>query len=436
MRATNRFDRDPDAAAEPVPVGTPHLASGNDDPYGSESLRKYLWQIGRVPLLTREEERALCNRIEAAQHALAAALLVDPLTRHRLAASFASARSAHSAAEELLSLPDGRPLTPRDVEDACEMFGRARRLAAAIERIEGTADPTHAPATSRQQRLDRRLVSLMDTMHAVPIRPAVLEELADAIIAASPADRHVRIRHARATIRDLKGRLVEANLRLVVSVAKRYRHSNLPLLDLIQEGNLGLLKAVDRFQYRRGFKFSTYATWWIRQAIMRAIADTGRTIRLPNHVVETLNRTASARRTLARALGRDPTVGEIAAHTHLPVEKITLAVQSDVPPASLDARVVDDLALGEYLPDTAARSPEAALLDEDARRRVTMALSSLPERDREILELRFGLRNSHPRTLQDVANRLGVSRERVRQIEERALTQLRRDERLAESYAA
>jgi RNA polymerase primary sigma factor len=227
-------------------------------------------------------------------------------------------------------------------------------------------------------------------------------------------------------LRHLKQRLMEANLRLVVSVAKRYQHSSLPLLDLVQEGNLGLIKAVDRFQYRRGFKFSTYATWWIRQGITRAIAETGRTIRLPVHVVESLNQIAAARRALVRDLGRDPTVQELAAHTHMPADKVMRVIRSGAPLASLDAPVSDDAVFGDFVPDAGALSPEAPLLDAAILTRAKHVLESLDDRERQVLELRYGIVNSREHTLQEIGDRFGVSRERVRQIEKQALNRLRR----------
>jgi RNA polymerase primary sigma factor len=261
-------------------------------------------------------------------------------------------------------------------------------------------------------------------MATIPIRPSVLEALASHAPATDEPSAK-RIRRRLEVLMDLKRQLMEANLRLVVSIARRYQYSRMPLLDLIQEGNLGLIRAVDKFQYRRGFKFSTYATWWIRQAITRSIIDTGRTIRLPAHIVEILNRISAARRVLVRSLGRDPTVEEIAAHLRIPVDKVTLALRSDVPPASLDAPIGDDASFADVVADTGAATPDEGLLHEDGRQRARRALARLGDRDREVLALRFGLDNSHGRTLQEVANRLGVTRERVRQIEKRALERLR-----------
>jgi RNA polymerase primary sigma factor len=398
-----------------------------DDPFRAGIVRQYLQQIGKVPLLKPAEERELCARIEAAQHELAAALLVDEETRRRVGEALDAVHAKRLAIDEVMQSRDGRPLRRRDVARAAAAFAQAKRRAAAVERLDAAvARGSESRDPARQARTDRLLRSLAEIVPDLLIRPALLETLAARIPDTAPGIAAVRVRHRTDALRALKRRLMEANLRLVVSVAKRYQHSTLPLLDLIQEGNLGLIKAVDRFQYRRGFKFSTYATWWIRQAITRSIIDTGRTIRLPAHVVQNLNRIGAARRSLARSVGHEPTLEELAAHTRMAPHKLMLALRSDVPLASLDSPVADDASFGELVADAGALTPEAALLNQDARRRATRALALLTNREREVLELRFGLRNSHGRTLQEIADRLGVSRERVRQIEQRALGRLRR----------
>jgi RNA polymerase primary sigma factor len=280
------------------------------------------------------------------------------------------------------------------------------------------------------------MAAIEDTMTAVPLRPALVEQLAAEVTqpgghnagpgaGEQPSGRVQRVRRLLDDVRALKGRLLEANLRLVVSVAKRYRHANLSLLDLVQEGNLGLMKAVDRFQYRRGFKFSTYATWWVRQAITRAIADTGRTIRLPVHVVGALNRIGAARRSLVTELRRDPTVEEIAKRTRLSPDKVLLATRAAVPLASLDAPVTEEAVFGSLVPDTSAVPPDATLERRDVLRTAKRVLESLGKRERVVLELRYGIVNAREHTLDEIAERLGVSRERVRQIEKKALERLR-----------
>jgi RNA polymerase primary sigma factor len=262
----------------------------------------------------------------------------------------------------------------------------------------------------------------------VPLRPALVEALAAGADHGrnGEAARHVQTRLE--VVRALKRRLVEANLRLVVSVARRYRQSGLSLLDLVQEGNLGLLKAVDRFQYRRGFKFSTYATWWIRQAITRAIAQTGRTVRLPVHTVEALNRVEVARRRL-RELGRDPTVHDIATHVSMPHKKVMRLLQSGASLVSLDAPTLGDGVVGDFIADAAASSPDARLVEQDMLRQVTAALESLNARERRVIELRYGITNSREHTLEEVADRLGCTPEAVRQTERRAINRLRRRRR-------
>jgi RNA polymerase primary sigma factor len=225
--------------------------------------------------------------------------------------------------------------------------------------------------------------------------------------------------------RQAKKALMEANLRLVVSIAKRYLNHDMPLLDLIQEGNIGLMKAVDRFKYRRGFKFSTYATWWIRQAITRAIADHGRTIRIPVHMIETLNRITRINRGLFQELGREPTPEEVAKRSGLPIRKVRLILESARKPLSLETPIGEDSDLGDFLEDKRTPSPTETLLNHDVTLQVERALGALSAKEAEILRLRFGIGESAEHTLEEVGQRFDVTRERIRQIEAKALRKLR-----------
>ena len=226
-------------------------------------------------------------------------------------------------------------------------------------------------------------------------------------------------------VRQAKKALMEANLRLVVSIAKRYLNHDMPLLDLIQEGNIGLMKAVDRFKYRRGFKFSTYATWWIRQAITRAIADHARTIRIPVHMIETLNRIARVNRGLYQELGREPTPEELAKRSELPLRKVRLILESCKKPLSLETPIGEDSDLGDFLEDKRTPSPVESLLTDDLTAQVERALSGLSEKEAQILRLRFGIGEEGEHTLEEVGQRFDVTRERIRQIEAKALRKLR-----------
>lgn len=279
---------------------------------------------------------------------------------------------------------------------------------------------------SEEEEIDFDAIDLLDGIGTEdPVR-MYLKEIGTVPLLSAEEEEELAKRKAEGD-EHAKERLIEANLRLVVSIAKRYTGRGMSFLDLVQEGNLGLIKGVEKFDYTKGFKLSTYATWWIRQSVTRALADQARTIRVPVHMVETINKMSKMQRKLTLELGYEPSVAELAAALDVSEEKVMEIMQIAREPASLETPIgeEDDSSLGDFVADSNVVTPEGNVESVMLREHIDALLGDLKERERQVIVLRFGLEDGHPRTLEEVGKEFNVTRERIRQIEAKALSKLR-----------
>lgn len=440
-----------------------------DDP-----IRMYLTQMGEIPLLTREEEIALAKKIEITRkrfrrelmesdYAMKATIEVltmvhtsdlpfdrtikvsvtEGLEKTQIMArmphnlrTLENMRRAYVEDAEALILdasiaPEDRHEQERKLKRRRrkmvtlveELSIRTQRLAPIMKRIEQISE--------RMTELERRLNRIRNLPTATAEKTNIQNELRDMMLMAleTPASLRERLRRIRSrfseyerAMQDLSG----GNLRLVVSIAKKYRNRGLSFLDLIQEGNSGLMRAVDKYEYRRGYKFSTYATWWIRQAITRAIADQARTIRIPVHMIETMSALRRVSKDLLQELGREPTVEETAAAADISVEEARRVLKISRHPISLDRPVgeSEDSYFGDFIEDQSSDSPVSSATQEMLKEKIDYVLKTLTYREREIIKLRYGLGDGYTYTLEEVGRIFKVTRERVRQIEAKAVRKL------------
>lgn len=413
------------------------------DTIAKDPVRFYLAEIGKTPLLKKNDEIRIGEEIEQGQNRLKSIVALIPGARDFILESMAKIKSGKADVEKIIVFPETNEISPQALHKVFATCDRVRELAGQTSSKINSRKKINKGQKRKKPKKELALLrqKLQNVFSSLPLKPTFLDEvvagikgdntengfLAELKVFRAPRRLIKEAALASSEVRVAKEKLFQANLRLVVSIAKRYIKSEVALLDLIQEGNLGLMKAVDRFQYRRGWKFSTYATWWIRQGIQRSLADHSRLIRLPVHMVEHIGPLTRLFRKMTNDLGHEPTVEELSSQARMRPKKIKLLLDASQWPISLNQKVGDDsdTELLDFIEDKDAVSPEDSLQEKDFNEATQKALDVLTPREREVICSRFGLNGSAEETLEEIGNKVGLTRERIRQIEDKALKKIR-----------